>query len=164
LGSINNRSGAAQFGEVNRKAKDLHLENTNFENPSGVDSPNHFSTPRDMSLLTAVATKNQVISKIVATARIDIHDVSGKRTYKLKNVNQLLGKVSGVDGVKTGFTNEAGQCLITSASRNGHRVVIVIMGSLDRFGESAKLVEWTFNNFQWVSPLELLNNSSSPSN
>lgn len=150
--------------KMNLKAKALHLENTNFENPSGVDSPNHFSTARDMSLLTAVATQNPVIFKIVATSKINIQDVSGKKTYKLKNVNQLLEKVPGVDGVKTGFTTEAGQCLITSVSRSGHRVIIVVMGSRDRFGESAKMIEWTFNNFQWVDPSDLLNNSSSSVN
>lgn len=148
--------------EMNRKAKDLHMENTNFENPSGVDGLNHFSTPKDMSLLTAIAIKNPVISKIVSTAKIDVHDASGKKTYKLKNVNQLLGKVIGVDGVKTGFTKAAGQCLITSTSRDGRRIVVVVMGSLDRFGESAKLIEWTFDNFKWVSPRELLNESSLP--
>lgn len=148
--------------EMNKKVKSLHLENTNFENPSGVDSPNHFSTPRDMSILTAVALNNPSIAKIVATAKENVRDASGKKTYRLKNVNQLLGKVPGVDGVKTGFTSQAGQCLITSTLRDGHRIVIVLMGSLDRFGESTKMVEWAFANFAWVTPEELYRSSSLP--
>ena len=68
----------------------------------------------------------------------------------MRNVNQLLGYVYGVYGVKTGFTDEAGQCLISSVSRNGHRIIIVLLKSQDRFGESAKLIEWVFGNYKWV--------------
>jgi D-alanyl-D-alanine carboxypeptidase len=145
---------------MNQKAKELGMKNSHFENPSGIDGSNHYSTPRDITFLTSVALKNPTILDIVKTKQTVVADITGKRIYRLKNVNQLLGTVAGVDGVKTGFTTEAGQCLVTSATRNGHKIVIVLMGSADRFGESAKLVDWAFSNFQWFSFKELMSQSS----
>lgn len=135
---------------MNQNAKNLHLESTHFVNPAGFDDPNHYTTARDLSLLTAVALKNKMIETAVATRGITLFDAAGKKSYPVTNVNQLLGTVYGVDGVKTGFTDEAGQCLITSVSRNGHRIIIVLLKSEDRFTESARLAEWAFRNFDWV--------------
>lgn len=134
---------------MNQKAKNLNLENTHFQNPAGFDHENHYTTAKDLSLLASEALKNKIISDIVSTRKTTLTDASGKKKYPVTNVNQLLGTVAGVDGIKTGFTDEAGQCLITSVSRNGHRVTIVLLKSSDRFGESARLAEWVFNNFQW---------------
>ena len=103
-----------------------------------------------MSLLAAESLNNDLISKAVSTTGITLFDASGKKSYQLKNVNQLLVSVPGVDGIKTGFTDLAGQCLITSVTRNGHRIIIVVLKSQDRFGESAKLASWVFRNFKWV--------------
>ncbi len=136
---------------MNKKAESLHLTNTHFQNPAGFDHPNQYTTANDLSLLAAEAIKNEMISKAVSTSGITLFDVTGKKTYPLTNVNQLLGKVDGVDGIKTGFTDEAGQCLITSVSRDGHRVIIVLLKSNDRFTESARLAEWVFRNFNWVN-------------
>ena len=135
---------------MNKKAKQLHMENTQFQNPVGIDGPEHYSSARDLSLLAAQSLKNDLIAKIVATSGVSLGDASGKKVYTMRNVNQLLGYVYGVDGVKTGFTDEAGQCLISSVSRNGHRIIIVLLKSQDRFGESAKLIEWVFGNYKWV--------------
>lgn len=137
---------------MNEKARDLHMDDTHFENPSGLDSPKHFSSARDIARLTAVALKNPIISGAVNTIAVNLRDESGKKKYPVKNVNQLLGYVYGVDGVKTGFTDFAGQCLVSSVSRNGHRVVIVLLRSQDRFGETARIIEWVFRNFEWQTP------------
>lgn len=143
--------GNEQFvSAMNQKAKDLHMENTHFDNPSGLDSPTHFTTAHDLSLLATEALKNNLVASLVKTRATTVTDITGKRFYKLQNVNQLLGFTYGVDGVKTGFTDEAGQCLITSVSRNGHRIIIVLLKSQDRFGESAQLIDWVFRNYQWV--------------
>lgn len=141
---------------MNQKAKNLHMVNSHFENPSGFDSEAHFTTAHDLTILAREALQNDLISKIVNTPRITISDSDGTKNYPVRNVNQLLGFVYGVDGVKTGFTDEAGQCLITSVSRNNHRIIIVLLKSQDRFTESARLIEWTFRNFRWINPEESL--------
>lgn len=136
---------------MNKKAKDLHLDNTHFANPAGFDHADHYTTANDLSLLAAEALKNPMIESAVATRGLTLSDVTGKKKYAVTNVNQLLGAVYGVDGIKTGFTDEAGQCLITSVSRNGHRIIIVLLKSNDRFTDSARLAEWVFRNFNWVN-------------
>lgn len=135
---------------MNNKALNLGMENTHFENPSGLDSSNHYSSAKDIALLASVALKNKLISKIVATNGITLTDISGKKIYAMKNVNQFLGYLYGADGVKTGFTTEAGECLVASVTRSGHRLVSVVLKSNDRFGDSARLLEWAFRNFTWV--------------
>lgn len=136
---------------ANQKAKQLHMENTHFENPSGFDGPTQYSSAHDISLLAMSALKNSLINKIVATYGITVTDATGTKTYNLKNVNQFLGYLYGADGVKTGYTDLAGQCLVSSVTRNGHRVVAVVLDSTDRFGDSARLIEWIFRNFTWIS-------------
>lgn len=137
---------------MNKKAQDLHMANTHFENPSGLDTPNHYSSARDISLLTAVALKNKFISDAVATYGITLGDATGKKSYPMKNVNKFLGYLYGADGVKTGYTDLAGECLVASVSRNNHRVVSVVLKSDDRFGDSARLLEWAYRNFEWITP------------
>lgn len=137
---------------MNNRAQQLHMTNTHFENPSGLDSPNHYSSASDIAILARQALKDKFISKVVATYGITLTDASGTRIYTLKNVNQFLGYLYGADGVKTGFTDLAGQCLVASVSRNGHRVISVVLNSQDRFGDSASLIEWVYRNFDWQTP------------
>ncbi|MBI3559119.1 D-alanyl-D-alanine carboxypeptidase [Candidatus Gottesmanbacteria bacterium] len=137
---------------MNKKAKELRMKNTHFDNPSGLDTDNHYSSARDVALLTAAALKNPLISKIVATYGITLTDATGKKFYPVKNVNQFLGYLYGADGVKTGFTELAGECLAASVSRDGHRVISVVLKSNDRFSDSAMLLEWAYRNFIWLTP------------
>lgn len=134
---------------MNKKAENLHMESTHFANPSGLDAPNQFSTARDIALMSAAALKSDLISQIVATSGITLADVTGKRVYNLKNVNQFLNYLYGADGVKTGYTDLAGECLVASVSRDGHRLISVVLKSQDRFADSAKLLEWAYRNFSW---------------
>jgi len=134
---------------MNKKAQDWKLANTHFTNPVGFDEEGLFSTARDLARLAIIAIKNPLIGQIVSTPGIVITDVSGQKTHFLKNTNELLGRVAGIYGVKTGWTENAGECLITLAERNGEKVVTVILGSKDRFGETQKLIEWIFQNFTW---------------
>lgn len=135
---------------MNEKAKELHMGSTHFDNASGLDSQTHYTTASDLSLLAMEVLKNDFISQLVKTRSTTVSDATGEKVYQLRNVNQLLGTTYGVDGIKTGFTDEAGQCLITSTSRNGHRIIVVILKSQDRFSESSKLIEWVFRNYKWV--------------
>lgn len=133
---------------MNQKAQKLNLNNTHFENPTGIDHPNHYTTTLDLARLTVSALKNPVFAKIVATKQITIWDISQQIPHYLYNVNQLVGK-NGILGVKTGWTEEAGECLVAYIEKNGHGLINVVLGSQDRFGETEKLINWVFENFEW---------------
>ncbi|MBI2086429.1 D-alanyl-D-alanine carboxypeptidase [Candidatus Daviesbacteria bacterium] len=135
--------------EMNNKVTQLGLKNTHFSNPAGFDSPNHFSSASDMAKITEEALKNYQLARIFATKQTSIVSLDKKYTHNLFNLNRLLSSVSGVLGVKTGTTQEAKENLITLVERVGHRILLVVLGSNDRFGESTKLIEWTYQNFEW---------------
>lgn len=137
---------------MNDKAKTLHLDYTTFKNPSGVEQNGHVTTARDLAVLAAYALQNQEISRIVQIQSITVTDVNGTIVHKLDTTNQLLGQIEGLKGLKTGFTDNAGQCLVSYIERGDHKVVIVVLGSLDRFGDSIALINWTFNHHQWITP------------
>lgn len=142
--------GADAFVEtMNKKAADLSLTKSHFTNPVGYDDPRHKMTPIDLSRLSAIALTNPTIAKMVAIPQITISDVTHTYFHALSNVNQLLGKIPGVGGIKTGWTQSAGENLVTLVERNGHKVIIVLLRSRDRFGETAKLIDWVFGNYQW---------------
>ena len=135
--------------EMNKKAADLNLANTHFENPAGFDSPNHFSSAKDLSLITEEALKDPQLSRIFATKETSIVSLDKKYTHQLANLNKLLTTVKGVLGVKTGYSDIAKENLVTLVQRNNHRILTVVLGSGDRFGESTDLIEWAYSNFTW---------------
>ncbi len=139
----------AFVAEMNAKAKLIHLDNSHFTNPVGYDDPNHKMTPTDLARLAAFALTNKTIAKIVAIPQITISDVTHTYFHSLTNVNQLLGKIPGVGGIKTGWTEEAGENLVTLIERDDHRVIIVVLKSANRFSETAALINWIFSSYQW---------------
>lgn len=140
------------IADMNKKAKDLGMVNTHFANPAGFDSPFQYSTARDLTKLSRAAVANPLISKIVATRSIVVTDLTGTKTYYLENVNKLLGKVPGVEGVKTGQTEGSLENLVVKATRDGNTIITVVLGSQDRFGETTGLIQWAFKNHQWILP------------
>lgn len=134
---------------MNEKAAALHLTNTHFTNPVGYDDPIHKMTAVDLSRLSAYALTNKTIAKIVAIPQITISDVDYTRFHSLTNVNALLGKIPGVAGIKTGWTEDAGENLVTLVERNGHRIIIVVLKSLNRFNDTEMLINWVFANYTW---------------
>lgn len=134
---------------MNRKAEELKLEGTHFSNYSGLDSPDHYSTARDMARMTVTALKNPLFAEIVAIKAETITDVTGEVKHVLKNTNELVGEMEGVKGVKTGWTQNAGECLVTLVSRDGREVLTVLLGSQNRFAETRILIDWLFENFSW---------------
>lgn len=144
---------------MNQKAKDLNLVDTHFANPTGLDNDKNgnllanysYTTALDLARLAAIALKNDIIGQIVATPKITVSDTTGKFTHTLYNLNVLLGKIEGLKGIKTGWTQLAGECLVGYGERNGRAVITVVLGSQDRFGETAALVNWAFANHRWQS-------------
>jgi D-alanyl-D-alanine carboxypeptidase (penicillin-binding protein 5/6) len=134
---------------MNVKARDLSMSNSKFLNPAGLDGSTQVTTARDLVHVSEVAMRNPEFAKIVATKFIKVKDVSGKIAYNLKNINELLGSVPGVLGVKTGWTENARENLVTYIERDGHRIMIAVLGSQDRFGETRELIDWIFANYKW---------------
>jgi len=134
---------------MNQKAQDLNLLDTQFTNPAGFDDYNHYTTVHDLGLLAAAAMKNPTLSKIVSTIGITITDVDNTISHELETINQLLGQIPGLSGLKTGWTELAGECLITFTKRSNHKIITVILGSQDRFSDSQQLIDWAFTHHQW---------------
>lgn len=134
---------------MNKKSLELNLKNTHFDNPAGFDSPNHFSSAKDLAKITQEALKNYQLARIFATKETNIVSLDKKYTHKLFNLNKLLSDVSGVLGVKTGTTEGAKENLVTLIERDGHKVLLVVLGSEDRFDETKKLIDWVYANFTW---------------
>lgn len=139
----------AFIGAMNKKAQDLHLQMSHFTNPVGYDDPAHYMTAEDLARLADVALQNKTLAKMVGIPQITISDVTHTYFHKLSNVNQLLGKIPGVAGIKTGWTEEAGENLVTLIDRGGRRIIIVVLHSKDRFGDTIRLIDWTFANYEW---------------
>lgn len=134
---------------MNKKVMELGLKETHFDNPAGFDSPNHFSSARDLATITEEALKDYQLARIFSTKETSIVSLDKKYTHQLLNLNKLLSTVSGVLGVKTGTTEEAKENLVTLVERDGHRVLLVVLGSGNRFGETTKLIDWVYTNFAW---------------
>lgn len=134
---------------MNKKAADLNLSGTHFDNPAGFDSPKHFSSAQDMVVITEEALKNYQLARIFATKETNIVSLDKKYKHQLKNLNRLLSQIQGVLGVKTGYTNAAKENLVTLVERDGRRILLVVLGSDDRFGETTSLIDWVYSNFVW---------------
>lgn len=142
---------------MNQKAEALGLKNTHFVTPHGLDDENHYTTAYELAMLTDYALNNEVFCRIVNTKNATIHINGASR--EISNTNELLGYMSGVDGVKTGFTNGAGRCLVTSCTRNGNQIITVVLGcdtKKDRTLDSMKLIEYAFQHYTRVNLEEMI--------
>lgn len=148
----NHPEGRAGFiTEMNQTAQNLHLQESSFINPSGLDAAAHFSSAFDLSLITRVLMQDQFLKSVVGTQQASIINQAGTNQYWFYNTNLLLGVEPGVVGVKTGTTDLAGEALITQVERDDHQVLIVILGSEDRYNDTKKIINWIFSNYQWLS-------------
>ena len=114
--------------KMNREASKLGLSNTHYVNPDGLDAPGQFSSARDLAILARHAMKNGEFRRIVATVTYGITLPGHSQSFVFRNINKLLGTVSGVTGIKTGSTNQAGVCLVASGTENGKSVISVVLG------------------------------------
>ncbi len=136
--------------DMNLKAQTLNLTNTHFQNAIGFDHPEHYSTAIDLALLSREAMKDEVIRAIVRQPRTLITDITGTRQHFLYSTHLLLSQDPTVVGIKTGTTEGAGEVLITQVEREGRRILVVVMGSSDRYLDTKKLIEWTYSHYQWL--------------
>jgi len=136
---------------MNKKAKSLGMKNSYFFNPNGLDSGTQHSTAFDLALAARELLKNPYLSKIVSTKEITISDVDFKYFHQLTNVNKLLGEIQGLGGLKTGYTENAGENLVSFYKKNGHQFVIVILKSLDRFNDTRNIIKWIEENVSYLN-------------
>jgi D-alanyl-D-alanine carboxypeptidase (penicillin-binding protein 5/6) len=135
---------AAFVSLMNREASVLGMKNTRFTNACGHDQPGHRSTARDLAVLTEEALREPVFSDLVSTVRLDISTKDGKRVFILENKNELVGRYPGAVGVKTGFTDKAGKCVIALVERAGVRALLVVLNAPDRWWGATDLLDAAF--------------------
>ncbi len=133
---------------MNEKAKKMNLTNTHFENPAGFDGPTHYSSASDLANLALKFTEDPELRRVVSTKETSVTSFDNTRVHYLKNLNKLLGE-NGVYGIKTGFTEAAGENLVGLVERDGHKVLTVVLNSSNRFGETKALMDWVLSNFEW---------------
>ena len=142
---------------MNQKAIELGLTNSHFETPHGLDSDGHYTTAYELALITDYALKNSTFVKIVNTKNYTI--TINNYPKNLSNTNELLGVLDGVYGVKTGFTNGANRCLVTACKRNDMDLICIVLGcdtKKFRGQDSTKLINYCFDNFEYVNIRNLL--------
>ena len=143
--------------KMNKKASELGLISTHFVTPHGLDNDEHFTTAFELAKLADYALKNETFSKIVSTKSYTV--VINNRPKQINNTNELLGNMQGVYGVKTGFTNGANRCLVTSCRCENLDIICVVLGcdtKKDRTRDSIKLINYAFNNFSTVNIEEII--------
>ena len=146
------------FAEMmNEKAKELGLTNSRFVVPHGLDNDGHYTTAYELAKIADYALNIDKFRQIVGTKSTTIY-INGY-AKAINNTNQLLGSISGVYGVKTGFTNGAGRCLVTSCKRDDLDIITVIIGadtSKQRTADTIKLINYAYENFEMINIKEIV--------
>lgn len=135
----------SSFAEkMNRRAYDIGMFDSNFVTPSGLHDDFHYSTAYDMALLAREAMKNDDFRTICGTQYMKLSDERWECDKYLTNSNKLLSRYDGCTGIKTGFTDEAGRCLVSSAVRNGVELIAVTLNAPDDWNDHIKMMEYGF--------------------
>jgi D-alanyl-D-alanine carboxypeptidase (penicillin-binding protein 5/6) len=141
---------------MNQRAEELGMLDTHFVNANGLHDPQHYTTAYDLSLLAAAAAKLPELLELTSTKHYTLRGGTS-RPFQLDNKNKLLWQVSGVDGFKTGWTQDAGYCLAASGKQEALRLISVVMGNPRARGhiaDSKKLLEWGFQRFTFETLFE----------
>lgn len=135
---------------MNKKCEMLGLKNTHIVTVNGLHDENHYSTASDLAKISAYAMKNSEFAEIVSTKEKTISSEFDKKYgYRyLKNKNKLLNMVNGADGIKTGYTTKAGKCFVGSSTRNGMRIISVVLNAKSTFNEAADLIQKAFSEYK----------------
>lgn len=137
---------AEKFADMmNEKAEQLGLEDTHFVTPSGLHDDNHYSTAYDMAMLTKEALKNETFKEICGTKSIKLSFGNPPYERWLVNTNKLLTLYDYCIGVKTGFTDEAGRCLISAAEKDGVTLICVTLNASNDWNDHIKMYDYGFS-------------------
>lgn len=135
---------------MNKKAQSIGMKDSHFTNPAGLDDFVEYTTAYDLALAGRSLLDDSYLKKIVATKQITISDVDFKYFHQLSNVNLLLGEIQGVGGLKTGYTQNAGENLVSFYKKDGHDFILVVLRSDDRFADTRVLIGWLNTNVDYI--------------
>ncbi|MEI7653344.1 MAG: hypothetical protein WCJ70_03660 [bacterium] len=146
----------AFVAEMNQTAYAVGMRASRFTNPAGFDEPDMYSTPRDLAFAARAILADPYLRAMVSTKSITVLDEDFRYAHQLTNVNQLLGVVPGLGGVKTGLTEGAGQNLVSYYKQpdTSHEYLIVVMKSEDRFKDTEAIIKWLQTDVSYVSTEE----------
>ena len=139
---------------MTKRAHELGATNSHFANPHGLTAVDHFSTARDLAVLFRYAMRNPTFREIVQTkiSSVSSNTIVKKRTVarriSVRNHNRLLWNFDGAIGGKTGYTHAAQKCFVGAVARNGHTVIVAILGARDQWGDTKRLLEYGFDNYE----------------
>ena len=133
---------------MNDEATTLGANNTHFSNPHGLPDPYNYTTAHDLGIITAYAYHQPGFIDYVSHKYQTIHFINRGTDEKEENINELLGEYPGSNGVKTGFTRDAGECLVAAAQRNGVQLIAVVLHSENRWQDAIKLLDYGFQQIE----------------
>ena len=136
---------------MNAKMAELGLQDSHFVNPHGLDAKGHYSSSYDMAMVSRYAMQIPTFRQLAAARlhEVAVHTLNGTKRYNVFNLNRLVGTYRGADGVKIGYTDNALLTIVGSATRDGHRVYVALMGSSNLWTDSPPLLDYAFQNFSW---------------
>lgn len=137
---------------MNDYARSIGIIDSHFETPHGLDSQKHYTTAYDLAIVTAVAMENQLFRDIVGSKAMPKDSEGFTRDYN--NINKILWKIEGANGVKTGYTGQAGKCLVSSINHNDDDTIIVVLNCTDRWNQTQKIYDYILDN-QAISEFEI---------
>ncbi len=149
LASHHQRGIVGFVDEMNLLVQRYNLKNTHFTNYDGIHNDNHYSTPYDLSQIARLAIKNSIITQTVKQKSILIEDVDKTIQHQLESTDELMNIIPEIEGLKTGWTPEAGGCFVGLINLNGHYLISVVAKSEDRFNDTVKLIDWAKENVFW---------------
>ena len=141
---------------MNQKAEELGLSHTHFANPHGLPAAEHYTTARELAIITCAAYENADFRRIVATQYVAVPWDGHPYDRAMKNKNKMLTLCEGGNGVKTGYTKAAGRCLVSGALRQGMQLVCVVLNAPDMWNDSLRLLDNGFENYSMTTVLDSL--------
>jgi D-alanyl-D-alanine carboxypeptidase (penicillin-binding protein 5/6) len=147
-------------GWMNELAERLGLENSHFKNPHGLDQEGHVSSAYDMAIIGRAVMRQPVLARIVGQGRFV---VDGPPRWVFRSGNPLLGVYQGVDGIKTGFDDNAGRCLVATAQRGERRAIAVVLNSQNTADDAASLLDYAFGDADWGPRVVTFESPAAPS-
>lgn len=137
---------------MNEKAEEIGAIDTHFVTPHGLDEEEHYSTAYDLMLIGKEMLKNSYLANIISQKNIEI--TINEKTRQLNSTNEMFGYYEGINGIKTGYTGNAGRCLVTSCQKEGRQLISIVLGcdsKKNRTVDSIRLLDYGFNDYQVVN-------------
>jgi len=135
--------------QMNLIVNKFNLKNTHFATFDGTDNPDNYSSVYDLAQIARMSIKNPFIREVVKNKAITVTDISGNIKHQLTSTNELLGVLPEIEGLKTGWTPEAGGSFVGLINQNGHYLISVVADSNNRFSDTRQIVDWAKKNVTW---------------